>query len=195
MARKRRAAGLHFYIRKKPLNSRLIGEIFSWILGIIIAVALAVGLNYWLGMTTHVVGVSMEPTLVNGQQIFVNRLSFLLSEPDPGDVVLFLPNGNKNAHYYVKRVVAVPGDKVLIREGILYVNGEPSDLISMHIADPGIADSELVLRKDEYFCIGDSPSGSEDSRSANIGMVSKEDMIGRVWFRLGTEENDGGFVK
>ena len=187
--------GLSFYRRRKSISASLMKEILSWITGIVIAVFLAVTVNYCLGMSTYVVGVSMEPTLYNGQRIFINRLSYKIKGPQAGDVVVFLPNGNRNAHYYVKRVVAVPGDTVQIQDGILYVNGEASDLITVKIQEEGIASNELTLGKGEYFCIGDSPGSSEDSRSANIGPVDSEDIIGKVWFRLSCEDAGMGLVK
>ena len=187
--------GLSFYRRRKSISASLMKEIFSWITGIVIAVFLAVTVNYCLGMSTYVVGVSMEPTLYNGQRIFINRLSYKIKGPQAGDVVVFLPNGNRNAHYYVKRVVAVPRDTVQIQDGILYVNGEASDLITVKIQEEGIASNELTLGKGEYFCIGDSPGSSEDSRSANIGPVDSEDIIGKVWFRLSCEDAGMGLVK
>ena len=68
----------------------------------------------FLGRSARVVGMSMEPTLENGQQIYIDRFTYILSSPKAGDVVAFLPNGNENSHYYIKRVVAGPGDKVRI---------------------------------------------------------------------------------
>ena len=133
--------------------------------------------------------------MYNGQQIFINSFVYLISSPKRGDVVVFLPNGNENAHYYVKRVMAVPGDSVLIQDGILYVNGEESPLVTEKLADAGIAANEFVLENNEYFCIGDNPGNSEDSRSANIGPVKEEDIIGKVWFRAPCEEIGMGFVK
>ncbi len=192
MARK---SGLSFYRRKKRINSRQVKEVFSWIFVALLAVFIAAVLNYFMGMSTYVVGDSMEPTLYSSQRIFVDRVSYTMSKPKSGDVVVFLPNGNKNAHYYVKRVVAVPGDRVLIDGGMLFVNGEESDLIPAPISDAGIADHELTLGKGEYFCIGDNPGSSEDSRSSGIGPVEAEDIVGKVWFALAGEEGSTGFVK
>ena len=187
--------GLSFYRRRKRISTSMIKEIFSWVTGIVIAFLLAATLNYCLGMSTYVVGVSMESTLYNGQRIFINRVSYKIRGPEAGDVVVFLPNGNRNAHYYVKRVVAVPGDTVQIQDGILYVNGEACDLITAKILEEGIASNELTLEKGQYFCIGDSPGSSEDSRSANIGPVHSEDIIGKVWFRLACEDCSMGLVE
>ena len=112
-----------------------------------------------------------------------------------GDVVAFLPNGNENSHYYVKRVVAGPGDKVRIADGTLYVNGQESKWVTERILDAGIAENEIILGNKEYFCIGDNPNNSEDSRSANIGPVEEGDMIGKAWFHLKSGTDGIGFIK
>lgn len=192
MAKKK---GLIFYKRKEKISPAFIREIFSWIFGIFTAVFIAVVLNLFLGMTTRVVGESMEPVLYNGQQVFINRFVYLLTTPKRGDVVVFLPNGNENAHYYVKRVAAVPGDSVEVRDGVLYVNDEESEWVEEGLTDAGIAANRFVLGKDEYFCIGDNPDSSEDSRSANIGPVNETDIIGKVWFRAPCAELGMGFVE
>ena len=190
-----RNKGLNFYKRKKRISSAVIREIFSWIFGIVVAVFIAAVLVFFLGMSTNVVGVSMEPTLYNGQQIFINRFLYVLSTPKQGDVVVFLPNGNENAHYYVKRVVAVPGDSLRIEGGVMYVNGLESEWITEKIMEPGIAENEFTLKSGEYFCIGDSPNDSEDSRSANIGPVSEDDIVGKAWFHMKSGADDMGFIK
>lgn len=187
--------GLSFYKRRRKISSSLLREIFSWVFGILAAMFIALVVNYFFGMTTNVVGVAMEPTLYNGQKIFVNRFIYSLSAPKAGDVVVFLPNGNQNAHFYVKRVVAVPGDKVLIKDGRLYVNGIQSEWITVRMTDAGITQNELQLESGEFFCVGDNPNNSEDSRSANIGPVMEKDIIGKAWFRLKSEGNGLGFVK
>ena len=187
--------GLSFYRKKKTISSGTIREIFSWIFGIAAAVFIAVVLNYFMGMTTNVVGVSMEPTLYNEQNIYINRFLYILSSPQAGDVVVFLPNGNENAHYYVKRVVAVPGDHLVVKDGVLFVNGLESPWITDKLVEAGIAENEFTLESGEYFCIGDNPGNSEDSRSANIGPVKETDIVGKVWFRGKCPELGMGFVK
>lgn len=187
--------GLSFYKRKKKISSKHIREAFVWLFGSLAAIFIAVVLNLFFGTTTNVVGVSMEPTLYNGQKIFINTFLYVLSTPKEGDVVVFLPNGNEKAHYYVKRVVATPGDKVAIRDGVLYVNGEESPWVTKWLAEAGIATNEFSLGSGEYFCIGDNPGDSEDSRSANIGPVKETDIIGKVWFRAACEEVGMGFVE
>ena len=190
-----RNKGLSFYKKKKKISQELLREIFSWIFGIALSVFLAAVVVIFLGKSTRVVGMSMEPTLENGQQIFIDRFLYVLSSPKAGDVVAFLPNGNENSHYYAKRVVAGPGDKVRIADGTLYVNGQESKWVTERILDAGIAENEIILGNKEYFCIGDNPNNSEDSRSANIGPVEEGDMIGKAWFHLKSGTDGIGFIK
>ena len=195
MGRKRHK-GLTFYQKKKKINTSVVREVMNWLFCIVMAVFLAFVVTMAFGMQTTVIGVSMEPNLTNGQGILVDRVSYKLLSPKQGDVIVFLPNGNENAHYYVKRMVAVPGQTVLIENGILYVDGKPYqeedyDLIS----SAGIAEMQIVLGGGEYFVMGDNCNSSEDSRSANIGAVNKSTIIGRAWFHFGNHITGWGFVE
>lgn len=187
--------GLSFYKKKKKLNAALVREIASWIFGILVVIFIAFVTVYAVGMSVGMVGVSMEPGIGNGQQVLINRYAYLLMKPKVGDVVAFLPNGNQNSHYYVKRVVAGPGDTVQIKDGRLYVNEVQVTEAYDKMADAGIAENPIVLGTDEYFVLGDNRNNSEDSRSANIGPVKGQDIVGEVWFRLKSNEYGMGFVK
>ncbi|MBR1691649.1 MAG: signal peptidase I [Lachnospiraceae bacterium] len=191
-----RRKGLSFYKRKKKISAALLHEILSYLLIIFIASLLAVVLVYSIGMCTNMIGVSMEPNLYNGQEILVNRLSVRLLAPRKGDVLVFLPNGNENSHYYVKRVVALPGESVQIKDGHLYVNGNLyTDFEYDKIADAGIAEQPIRLSNDEYFVLGDNVNNSEDSRSANIGPVKRDDIRGKVWFHMAAGDSSIGLMK
>lgn len=187
--------GLSFYRRKKRISSKHIREIFSWIISIFIVIFAACTLVMLFGMTSSVVGLSMEPGLKSEQRILVDRFNYVLGKPKAGDIVLFLPNGNENSHYYTKRVVATPGDTVIIENGRLYVNGEMSAYVTEYIYEAGIAENEIVLGTGQYFVMGDAPSDSEDSRSSGLGPVDIEDIVGRVWYKLPCDDGKMGFVK
>lgn len=191
----RRRKGLSFYKKKKRISANLVKEILSCLFGMFVAVFIAFVAVYAVGMSVSVIGVSMEPGLTNGQSVLINRYAYLLSSPRAGDVVAFLPNGNKNSHYYIKRVVAVPGDTVQIIGGRLYVNGEQITEEFDKMAEAGIAENPLVLGMDEYFVLGDNCNNSEDSRSANIGPVKGKDIVGEVWLHMGSNTEGIGFVK
>lgn len=194
MARKK---GLSFYEKEKKLNKSTIREIFITLFYSIAAVLLAFVLVYSVGMKISMIGVSMKPAIYNGQGVLVNRFIYNITSPKRGDVIAFLPNGNKNAHYYLKRVVALPGETVQIIGGYVYVNGEllAEDESFDKIADPGMTENEIVLGSDEYFVLGDNRNNSEDSRSGNIGAVKRETIAGKAWLRLSCDEEGIGFIK
>ena len=97
---RRRQRGLQFYRKKKGLSMQAVKEVFSWIVLSVLAVFLAFMVIWAVGLRTNMIGVSMEPGLTNGQGILVNRLKYRFFSPQTGDVVVFLPNGNQNAHHY-----------------------------------------------------------------------------------------------
>lgn len=191
-----RTKGLSFYTKKKIFTSGLVREVFSYIFGIVTAVFFAAVLVYMLGITTVVIGNSMEPELYSGQTVYINKLSYMFGQPKTGDVIAFLPNGNENSHYYVKRVVAASGDTIQIIDGRIYVNGKiaADDVDRDKISDPGIASEKITLGKDECFVMGDNSNNSEDSRSANIGVVKKDYIAGKIWFGKSMGGTKGGFV-
>lgn len=193
---RRRNKGLTFYEKKKKMSSHVLKEIFGMIFGTFAAVLLALVLVFNVGMKTNVVGVSMEPALYNGQEILINRFIYKLSTPKRGDVIVFFPGGNPNVHYYVKRVVALPGETVQIIDGKLYVDGvqeEDEDYDKM--VDAGIAQNEIKLGKDEYFVLGDNRNISEDSRSGNIGPVSRDTISGKAWFHMSGGSDGMGLIQ
>lgn len=195
MAKKK---GLDFTRKKKiKFNSAIIREIFSWSFWIAISAVTAFVLMYVFGLRTNVVGNSMETSLYSGQQILIDRMIYNLSSPKRGDVVAFIPNGNEKSHYYIKRVVGIPGETLQIIDGYLYVNGKILDEGGKYdkIADPGILDNPMVLGDDEYFVLGDNRNFSEDSRSGNIGAVKQSYMIGKAWFKLSKQLEFIGFIK
>lgn len=192
---RRRKSGLNFGRRKKKINMAVLREVCVWVTEIVIALLLAFTLVYFAGVRTSVVGQSMAETLKGGDEILVNRFLYKVTNPKPNDIIVFLPNGNEKSHYYVKRVVAVPGDTVLIQNGALYVNGalfeEEIEVASME--DAGLAVEETTLGSDEFFVLGDNRNNSEDSRYANIGNIKKEHIIGKAWFRV-APWGDFGFL-
>lgn len=189
--------GLSFYEKKKKISKGMVREIFSLLFFCFAAILLAFVIVVSFGLKTSVIGVSMEPALTNGQTVFIDRFVYKLLSPKRGDVIVFLPNGNTNSHYYLKRVVGLPGEKVQIIGGYVYVNGVmlDEDETLDKIADPGIAEIEFTLESDEFFVLGDNRNNSEDSRSGNIGPVKKSNIVGKAWFHLSGGEDGWGFVK
>ena len=192
-----RRKGLSFYHKKKKISSSALREILQWFFLVFTAVLIATVLVFSVGMRTSVIGVSMEPGLHNGQEILINQLVYKFVSPKRGDVVVFLPNGNQNTHYYVKRVVGLPGETIQIKDEKLYVNGILAEEGEGYdkMADAGIAENEVILGIDEYFVLGDNRNNSEDSRSGNIGPVKRDDITGKAWFHMAFSGSGMGFIR
>ena len=128
--------------------------------------------------------------------ILVNRLVYNAMTPKRGDIIAFKPNGRENAHYYIKRIVGLPGETVQIKDGKVYINGkeQKKDIFVSEIEKPGVARDEITLGENEYFVLGDQASSSDDSRMADIGNVKRSEIYGKIWFNTSVGSNFG-FVK
>ena len=182
----RRVSGLSFYHKKKKINTSLLKEIAIWAGEILLTIIGTVILVSFFGFKISVVGPSMSPTLENGDQILVNRFLYKLFEPGRNDLVVFSPNGNQKSHYYVKRIIGLPGDVIEIKDGIVYVNREPfpEKLEVEPVENALMAEQEIIVGEEEYFVLGDTRNNSEDSRYASIGNVKKDHITGKAWLRV-----------
>lgn len=178
---------LSFRRRKKVIRMDIVKNVLMWIVQLFVVNLLAFMLVSYLGKEVSVIGDSMEPQLKEGDTALMNRLSYLLARPKRGDVVVFKPNGNENSHYYIKRVVALPGETVQIIDGSLMITDEKGQRVENmgteieQIEYAGVAEEPITLEPGEYFVIGDNHAFSEDSRYADIGNVKKEDIEGKAW--------------
>ena len=175
--------GLTFYHKESKLNKESAKSILELVAATLITVFLAFGITYVFGSRTGIIGDSMEDALPASSQVLINRFVYMVSAPKRGDVVVFLPYGNTNTHYYTKRVVGLPGETVQITDGRLYIDGyaaESQDAYD-YMEDAGMAGSPIILGEREYFVLGDNRNSSEDSRSGNIGPVNRANIIGKAW--------------
>jgi signal peptidase I len=160
-------------------------ELFSWGKAIILAILISIIAKTLLFAPYVVEGASMEPTLHNHERIVVSK--FTLTEKfNRGDIVII--NGNKE--YYVKRIIGLPGDKILIKNDKLFINGE------LH-KEPYLAENRkkakemdmlltgdfgpIIVPKDKYFVMGDNRLVSMDSRNG-LGLFQKDGLVGESKF-------------
>ncbi|MGN1085285.1 MAG: signal peptidase I [Lachnospiraceae bacterium] len=172
--------------RSKKIKKTVV-RIVVLLLETAVAVLLAFFLVRFALERTSMPGDSMAPTLTADTPIMINRLSYLRTGPDRFDVIVFRQEGEEHSYYHVKRVIGLPGETVQIVNGAVYINDEPlkeivQDLPEMHLS--GLATEPFVLDEDEYFVLGDNRNKSEDSRFANIGNVTRKQIVGKAWLTL-----------
>lgn len=135
---------------------------------------------------TIVDGPSMEDTLLDRDHLIVEKISYRFDKLDRFDIIAFYPYGKDVDDYYIKRIIALPGETIQIKGSDIYINGE---LLEEHygkdaITYAGIAAEPITLGEDEFFVLGDNRSVSLDSRSADVGIVSKNQIGGKAILRI-----------
>ena len=138
----------------------------------------------------RVEGFSMEPTLHDGELVIVNKLSYWFGEPQRGEIIQFRPPQNPDEPY-IKRIIGLPGDRIRVINGEVYVNDERID--EPYIAAAPRYQSEWGVPEDSLFVLGDNRNNSSDSHS--WGPVPMENVIGRALFVYWPPESWGAIGK
>ena len=144
-------------------------RIVRWAVNVVVVLALAWFLVYAFCAQVPVSGNSMQPVLSADDVVLVNRLVYDVGEPERLDIVVFEREDHKKN---VKRIIGLPGEVLSVDDGL--------EQVSL----AGRADTPIQLEEDEYFLLGDNRDSSEDSRFSNIGNVKREQIYGKVWFRI-----------
>lgn len=171
----------------KPVrNPSLAAEIWDWVKSISIALLVVILLNLYVFNLSTVKGHSMEPTLKEKEWLFVNKIVYMTGHPKRGDVVILKDPEltNVDRQFLVKRVVAIAGDKVEIRSGKLYVNGE---YVQEPYTDNRIEDGDrgpFVVEENRYFVMGDNRHRGASKDSRIFGSVEAGLIQGRADFIL-----------
>lgn len=143
---------------------------------LVLSVILFVVINT-ISARIRVDGFSMEPTLHSGEFVVVNKLTYKFNPPQMGDVIVFhFPRDPEQE--YIKRVIGLPGDQVIISDKQVMVNGQILD--EPYIAVPPVYDSRWTVTEGSLFVLGDNRNNSSDSH--NWGFVPLEELVGKAVF-------------
>ena len=121
-------------------------------------------------------GSSMEPTMHDGQYLVISKLTYWIHPPERGDVIVFHPPHDP-AEDYIKRIVGLPGERLEIRDGAVWVDG--TVLEESYVANHASYSNAWSLGDEEYFVLGDNRSNSDDSH--NWGTLPQENIVGKAW--------------
>ena len=161
-------------------------EILSLLLYIVIVFGICFLIITFVGQRSRVSGSSMEPTLSDGDNLIVDKISYRLHDPERFDIIIFPYQYEENT-YYIKRIIGLPGETVYINDaGEIYINGTllKENYGLETIQNPGLASEPITLGDDEYFVMGDNRNNSTDSRFASVGTIKRQDIIGKAWVRI-----------
>ena len=154
--------------------------ITGWLRDMLISLAVSAFFIIFLYQPAKVEGTSMMPTLADQERVFINKFVYKLEPIERGDVVVFR-YPRDTAQSYIKRVIAVAGDRVKIADGVVFVNGQ-------RISEPYLPDAyedvrsypEMVVPPHCYFVLGDHRNLSKDSR--DFGPVDGDFIYGKAVF-------------
>lgn len=160
-------------------------EILSFLIYVAVVVGATFLIIHFVGQRTYVSGSSMENTLSDGDNLIVDKITYRFSDPQRFDIIVF-PFRYKDRVYYIKRIIGLPGETVQITDGDIYIDGEilQESYGREVIKDSGLAAEPIVLGEDEYFVLGDNRNDSTDSRDPSVGVIHRDEIIGRAWLRI-----------
>jgi signal peptidase I len=163
-------------------------KVKEWVEAIIIAGMIA-SVLFFICWPLEIDGRSMEPTLLSGDRVLISRLWVRAVPPQRGEIVLLNITSENGEEPIIKRVIGQPNDRVIIENGVVFINGTEIDEAYIKEADTSGA-IDLTLGSDEYFVMGDHRTVSADSRT--LGIIRSNKIIGKVFCRFYPFDRIGG---
>jgi signal peptidase I len=159
---------------------------------VVLAVILYFGISFAV-QAVHVEGLSMFATLDNNDYLIANKIDYRLHAPQRGDIIILRPPTD-NSKDFIKRIIALPGERLLISDGNVYINGHKLDEPYLPeqwttLINWGGPDG-MVVPPNDYFVMGDNRNRSQDSRI--FGFIGRDRIDGRAWFRIWPLNHLGG---
>jgi signal peptidase I len=167
-------------------NRSVLMQVIDWVVSIVIIVVFALGIRMYVMEPRKVMMSSMNPTLVQDDLILVNKMAYLTSKPERGDIIVFTPeNGGDDL---VKRVIGLPGEWIDYKNGNVFINDKQFEESDIHpetnygqVFETPAKDIEGArkLAENEFYVMGDNRPSSLDSRS--FGPIKSDQIVGKVF--------------
>lgn len=170
---------------RPPKKHRFFRELLSYAKIFLFAFILAYLLTHYIIINCYVPSGSMKDTIQLYDRIIGNRLAYVLSEPERGDIIIF-PAPDDPTTIYIKRIVGLPGETIEVRDGLVYINGSDTPLDEPYLNEDYLVDAKdfgpYTIPEDSYFVLGDHRNSSYDSRYWTNTCVKSEDILGKALF-------------
>lgn len=161
-----------------------VAELWDWVKTIVIAFVIMMLLNLFVFNLSMVKGQSMQPTLVERDRLFVNKIVYHLGTPSRSDVIVLRDpsEGVEKKDFLVKRIVGLPGDTIEVRDHHLHVNGEQQaeTYTDIEVQDPDFG--PITLAPDHFFVMGDNRHEGKSKDSRVFGSITSHEIVGKAEF-------------
>lgn len=158
-------------------------ELLQWTAAIALAAAVAIIADNFLIVNAQIPSGSMEDTIMPGDRIIGNRLSYTFSDPQRFDVIIFRYPDDES-QLFIKRIIGLPGETVEIIDGRIYIDGSDEPLEDVDTKEPTAGTfGPYKVPEDSYFVMGDNRNNSLDSRFWTNTFVSRDEILGKAVFR------------
>lgn len=179
---------------EEPLEEKKPSELWEWTKSIGTALVIVLIIHFFIFNLSTVKGQSMEPTLVDGEWLFINKIGYIIGGPDRGDIVILKdPNNNLGfREFLVKRIVGLPGETVEVSNGKLYIESieqnEPFTNVDIEDGNYG----PVVIPEGEFFVMGDNRHRMASTDSRIFGFVPEKLIKGKAQFVMWPVDKIGG---
>lgn len=172
---------------KQPSRMR---TALCYIICVLLAISAAFAIRTWVLMPTEVSGSSMYPTLNSADKLLTSPLPYIWGEPQRGDIIVFQAPNQDEGVFYVKRVIGLSGERVLIEDGTVYIDGKP-------LTEPYLVDTatdgyvNTVVPANHVFVLGDNRIVSHDSRADDVACIGYDKIYGKAVWRIAPFDDFG----
>ena len=161
--------------------------VLNFLIFCLLVVASAFLLKTYVIQIANISGESMYPTLHNDDKVLISMINYLVGEPEKGDIVV-ISSPERFGEKYIKRVIALPGEHITIKENQVLINDQllQEEYLTNTYTNGNI---DTIVPADSYFVMGDNRTKSSDSRSATIGFIKRDEIVGKALLVLYPKEH------
>lgn len=183
--------------KKRQDEESAVKEVISWFITIAFAVIAALFIKNYVIINANIPSGSMENTIMTGDRLFGFRLAYKQKSPERGDIIIFKFPDDEEENY-VKRVIGLPGESVMISEGKIYIDGSPVPLEEDYLKEEWTVATgpySFEIPEDSYLVLGDNRNNSYDARYWEHTYVTEDEILGKAMFRYYPVKTAGSLYK